>query len=134
MKKLVSGLMMAALPLAVSLAWAADAPKDHHGRRRCALSGWRRFQFVEHRGHVSIVRPAAPAMTKVEFDEGRQIYFDRCAGCHGVLRKGATGKALLPGDMQKLGTETLKIFVGFGTPGGMPNFGTSNELTERKST
>jgi len=40
--------------------------------------------------------PKAPPMTKVEFDQSRQIYFDRCAGCHGVLRKGATGKALLP--------------------------------------
>ncbi|MCL4740208.1 MAG: cytochrome c, partial [Burkholderiaceae bacterium] len=36
--------------------------------------------------------PKAPAMTQAEFDKARQIYFQRCAGCHGVLRKGATGK------------------------------------------
>jgi len=24
-------------------------------------------------------------MTKPEFDRVRQIYFERCAGCHGVL-------------------------------------------------
>jgi len=71
-------------------------------------------------------------MTKAEFDQGRQIYFDRLRGCHGVLRKGATGKALLPKDMQKLGTEGLKIFVHYGTPGGMPGFGTANELTEKE--
>jgi mono/diheme cytochrome c family protein len=35
-------------------------------------------------------------MTKAEFDKARQIYFERCAGCHGVLRKGATGKPLTP--------------------------------------
>ncbi|MBW7930744.1 MAG: c-type cytochrome, partial [Gammaproteobacteria bacterium] len=36
--------------------------------------------------------PKAPQMTEDEFTRGRQIYFERCAGCHGVLRKGATGK------------------------------------------
>ena len=40
--------------------------------------------------------PKAPAMTQAEFDLGRKIYFERCAGCHGVLRKGATGKPLTP--------------------------------------
>jgi nitrite reductase (NO-forming)/hydroxylamine reductase len=34
--------------------------------------------------------------------------------------------------MQQLGTESLKVFVGYGTPGGMPGFGTSNELTEKE--
>ena len=29
MKKVLSGLMMAALPLAISLSWAADPAKDH---------------------------------------------------------------------------------------------------------
>ena len=42
------------------------------------------------------VNPKAPPMTKAEFDQARQIYFERCAGCHGVLRKGATGKPLTP--------------------------------------
>ena len=27
-------------------------------------------------------------MTQAEFDTARKIYFERCAGCHGVLRKG----------------------------------------------
>ena len=40
--------------------------------------------------------PKAPKMTQAEFDKARQIYFERCAGCHGVLRKGATGKPLTP--------------------------------------
>jgi len=26
-------------------------------------------------------------MGQAEFDKARQIYFERCAGCHGVLRK-----------------------------------------------
>ena len=30
--------------------------------------------------------PKAPPMTQAEFDLARKIYFERCAGCHGVLR------------------------------------------------
>jgi nitrite reductase (NO-forming)/hydroxylamine reductase len=131
MKRVLSGLMMAALPLAVSMAWAADPAKDHK-----ALPG---DQYLAGAGSgagklemYQSTDPNAPAMSKAEFDAGRQIYFDRCAGCHGVLRKGATGKALLPDAMQKLGTESLKVFVGYGTPGGMPGFGTSNEMTDKE--
>ena len=39
---------------------------------------------------------APPAMTAEEKATGKKIYFERCAGCHGVLRKGATGKNLEP--------------------------------------
>ncbi len=38
----------------------------------------------------------APDMSQAEFDSSKEIYFQRCAGCHGVLRKGATGKPLTP--------------------------------------
>ena len=34
----------------------------------------------------------APEMTASEKEQSKKIYFERCAGCHGVLRKGATGK------------------------------------------
>ncbi|MDO8699355.1 MAG: hypothetical protein Q7J75_02875, partial [Rhodoferax sp.] len=40
--------------------------------------------------------PEAPLMTASEKDTAKKIYFERCAGCHGVLRKGATGKNLEP--------------------------------------
>ncbi|MBI5331050.1 MAG: c-type cytochrome [Betaproteobacteria bacterium] len=130
MKLLVKGLALAVLPLAVSMVWAADRKSETNTATTTylqgggsSLSGVEMYQSTD---------PTAPPMTKAEFDSGRQIYFDRCAGCHGVLRKGATGKALLPKDMQKLGTENLKVFVGYGTPGGMPGFGTSNELTEKE--
>ena len=33
---------------------------------------------------------AAPSMTAEEKEQAKKIYFERCAGCHGVLRKGAT--------------------------------------------
>jgi nitrite reductase (NO-forming)/hydroxylamine reductase len=74
--------------------------------------------------------PKAPAMTQAEFDKARQIYFQRCAGCHGVLRKGATGKPLTPDITLDKGTDYLKVFIAYGSPAGMPNWQTSGELSE----
>jgi nitrite reductase (NO-forming)/hydroxylamine reductase len=64
-------------------------------------------------------------MTQAEFDKARQIYFERCAGCHGVLRKGATGKPLTPDITLGKGTDYLKVFIAYGSPAGMPNWQTS---------
>ena len=72
--------------------------------------------------------PKAPSMTLAEFDRARQIYFERCAGCHGVLRKGATGKPLTPDITAAKGTEYLKVFIAYGSPAGMPNWQTSGEM------
>lgn len=76
--------------------------------------------------------PNAPMITEAEFAKGSQIFFERCAGCHGVLRKGATGKPLTPNLTIDKGTDYLKTFIGYGSPGGMPNFGSSGELTEQE--
>ena len=76
------------------------------------------------------IDPKAPPMTKAEFDKGRQIYFERCAGCHGVLRKGATGKPLTPDITMAKGTEILKVFIKYGSPAGMPNWGTAGDLND----
>ncbi len=73
-----------------------------------------------------------PPMTKEEFAEAKKIFFERCAGCHGVLRKGATGKPLTPDITRKKGTDYLKVFITYGSPAGMPNWGTSGELTEEQ--
>ncbi|SEK88325.1 nitrite reductase (NO-forming) / hydroxylamine reductase [Atopomonas hussainii] len=77
----------------------------------------------------------APAITEAEFEQGKKIYFERCAGCHGVLRKGATGKNLEPhwkktdadgkvteGGTLKLGTKRLESIIAYGTEGGMVNY------------
>ncbi len=76
-----------------------------------------------------------PAMTAAELEVGKKIYFERCAGCHGVLRKGATGKNLEPhwakklpdgtqqeGGTLKLGTARLDKIIALGTEGGMVNY------------
>ena len=74
--------------------------------------------------------PKAPPMTEAEFQTGANIYFQRCAGCHGVLRKGATGKPLTTDKTIASGTAYLEVFIKYGSPGGMPNWGTSGELTD----
>ncbi len=77
----------------------------------------------------------APSMTADEKAKAKQVYFERCAGCHGVLRKGATGKNLEPhwektladgtkqeGGTLKLGTDRLEKIISLGTEGGMVNY------------
>ncbi len=87
-------------------------------------------------GQEQIAVPGAPegvpAMSQAEFDEANTIYFERCAGCHGVLRKGATGKPLTPDLTRELGYDYLKTFIEYGSPAGMPNWGTSGQLDERQ--
>lgn len=87
----------------------------------------------------------APVMSVSEKEAAKKIYFERCAGCHGVLRKGATGKNLEPhwtktakdgtkteGGTLALGQSRLEKIIGYGTDGGMVNFDdilTKDELT-----
>ncbi|MCS7170822.1 MAG: nitrite reductase [Aquificaceae bacterium] len=73
-----------------------------------------------------------PPITKEEMEIAKQIYFDRCAGCHGTLRKGATGPALTPDKTRQLGTESLKVFITYGTPGGMPDWGRQGILNDKE--
>ena len=73
--------------------------------------------------------PAAPpaaaasaSLSKEAMDASGKVYFQRCAGCHGVLRKGATGKNLEPANTAKLGQDRLEKIIAMGTEGGMVNF------------
>ena len=83
-------------------------------------------------GATSVIAQAAeaPPITDAEFEKAQQIFFDRCAGCHGVLRKGATGKPLTPDITLPKGTDYLKVFIKFGSPAGMPDWGKSGVLTD----
>ena len=59
------------------------------------------------------------AITDSEMEQGSAIFFDRCAGCHGSSRKGATGPHLLPVKPEgsdkpgtlEFGTDGLKAFI-----------------------
>ncbi|HET6565408.1 MAG TPA: cytochrome D1 domain-containing protein [Xanthomonadales bacterium] len=88
-----------------------------------AMTGELTKKFIDSEG---------PQMTQAEFDSTTEIYFQRCAGCHGVLRKGATGKPLTTDITREKGTDYLKALITYGSPAGMPNWGTSGDLTEEQ--
>jgi nitrite reductase (NO-forming)/hydroxylamine reductase len=85
-------------------------------------------------GSKDVITPGAPALSEAEFAKAKKIYFERCAGCHGVLRKGATGKPLTPDITNTKGLDYLKVFINFGSPAGMPNWGSSGQLSEEEVT
>ncbi|MBN2978495.1 nitrite reductase [Pseudomonas fluorescens] len=99
---------------ALSCALALALPLTAHGTAQPAL----------------VKTAGAPDMSQADFDTSKQIYFERCAGCHGVLRKGATGKPLTPDITQARGQAYLEALITYGSPAGMPNWGTSNALTK----
>lgn len=61
-------------------------------------------------------------LTAEESVKANKLYFERCAGCHGVLRKGATGKPLTVDKTRPLGTKYLESFIGEGSGAGMPSW------------
>ena len=74
-------------------------------------------------GAFSMTASAAePTLSEADFEKAKMTYFQRCAGCHGTLRKGATGKNLEPKNTKKLGQKRLERIIGLGTEGGMNNF------------
>ncbi len=82
-------------------------------------------------------------LSKAEMKKATQIYFDRCAGCHGMLRKGALGPWIRPeshtdkkGNIhgtKAIGTAGLEAIIYNGTTGGMPGWGKSGELTKEET-
>ena len=81
--------------------------------------------------HAYAQAPAAAPLSAAERESAKKIYFERCAGCHGVLRKGATGKNLEPHWSRKLADGTvaggrhhrarhrrLEKMIAYGTDGG----------------
>jgi nitrite reductase (NO-forming)/hydroxylamine reductase len=79
-------------------------------------------------GAKGFIDSEGPPMTVAEFESATKIFFERCAGCHGVLRKGATGKPLTPDITREKGSDYLKALITYGSAAGMPNWGTSGDL------
>ncbi len=127
MMKNKSIALMSALALSVGLAYA-DADKKNVSQTEKTYEG----AATEVLDVKRVITPGAPDMTQAEFEIAKKIFFERCAGCHGVLRKGATGKALTTDLTQAKGTDYLKAFITYGSPTGMPNWGTSGDLTEQE--
>jgi nitrite reductase (NO-forming)/hydroxylamine reductase len=76
---------------------------------------------------------AAPAMTDEESAWAKQTFFERCAGCHGTLRNGATGPALTPDKTLPKGTLGLAAIIYNGTTRGMPDWGKQDIFTQEQT-
>jgi len=128
---MVAALMLAATPLVVTAQdkKPGETPEKHVTQPEAAYQAGGSPLATE--PMYQSTNPKAPPMTVAEFDAARKIYFERCAGCHGVLRKGATGKPLTPDLTIGKGTDYLKIFIAYGSPAGMPNWQTSGEMDEK---
>ncbi|WP_300547211.1 nitrite reductase [Roseovarius sp.] len=120
-----------ALGLAASGAIAQEKPADHGDDASAAYQ-----PSMTTLGQIQVEipgrKPGDPVMTPSEYQKANTIYFERCAGCHGVLRKGATGKALTPDVTRENGFEYIRDFITYGSPAGMPNWGTSGDLSEEE--
>lgn len=71
-------------------------------------------------------------LTDAQFEQAQGIYFNRCAGCHGTLRAGATGPNIQPERTTQIGSAALKATLTHGLPGGMPAWGDAGILTEEE--
>ena len=75
----------------------------------------------------------APTLSPEEFAEGQYIYFDRCSGCHGALRKGATGPNITDEKMLKKSLKELEEMIWDGTDAGMPGWGRTGEMNREET-
>ncbi len=99
-----------------------------------ALPGGEAATVTETGAGASAPAPQGEAMLSDEdFAWARQTYFERCAGCHGTLRKGATGPALTPDKTQPKGTIGLAAIIFNGTNRGMPDWGKQGILTQAQT-
>ncbi len=89
-----------AMSLLTETAMAQGKHSEDHSKGQLPFGPGESFD-VEQPG----VKPGVPVMSAREFEQGTKLYFERCAGCHGVLRKGATGKPLTPDKTLELGMD-----------------------------
>jgi nitrite reductase (NO-forming)/hydroxylamine reductase len=128
---LAAGLLAATALSFTGVVGAEEKPSGHPGTPETEMRYKGAPVPIKPEQAETVVSPKAPPVTEAEFTRAKQIYFERCAGCHGVLRKGATGKPLTPDITLKKGTDYLKVFINYGSPAGMPNWGTSGVLSDQ---
>ena len=79
-------------------------------------------------------KPAAVAsLSEADFEKAQDLYFDRCSGCHGALRQGATGPNITPEKTLKKSLAKLEDILFNGTEGGMPGWGKDGFMTKAET-
>ncbi|MCK6567236.1 MAG: c-type cytochrome [Anaerolineales bacterium] len=73
------------------------------------------------------------SLSDEDFAWAKQTFFERCAGCHGTMRKGATGPALTPDVTLPKGTVALSSIIFNGTLKGMPDWGKQGFFTQEQT-
>jgi nitrite reductase (NO-forming)/hydroxylamine reductase len=76
--------------------------------------------------------PPHTTLTPAQMDEAFDIYFDRCSGCHGPTRQGATGPELTHDTLGLKGEAYIKAILYTGLPGGMPGWGSQGILNDEQ--
>ncbi|MBT7955579.1 MAG: nitrite reductase [Rhodospirillaceae bacterium] len=74
-----------------------------------------------------------PTLSKADFDKAQHMYFDRCSGCHGALRKGATGPNITPAKTRLKTLAALDKILFQGTDAGMPGWGKDGFMTRAET-
>ncbi len=82
---------------------------------------------------ASVATAAKINLSEKDMEDAKYIYFDRCSGCHGALRKGATGPNITMEKMTEKSLEELEKTIYEGTDAGMPGWGRTGELTQKES-
>ncbi len=96
---------------------------------------WDIVEFLVEQESIGPVFDSEPVdLTPEQFEDSKQVYFNNCAGCHGLYRKGATGPDIGAARSQAIGTDGLGAILRYGTPAGMGNFGQTGILTEEQIT
>ncbi len=126
------GLMQASLAQALSDAELAAVVNYLAGLPRSSASV-APLRVEDPRQGATSLPVTTPVLAEDEFASIRQVFFDRCAGCHGTLRKGATGPALTPDKTRPKGTAALAAIIFNGTPRGMPDWGKQGVLTQAEA-
>ena len=97
------------ITLLVVSVFAAPLWAEQAGEHPGTTPGEMRYKGspVDIEAPAQVTSAGAPELSPKDFQRATQIYFERCAGCHGVLRKGATGKPLTPDVTGERGTDYL---------------------------
>ncbi len=80
------------------------------------------FDDASVRGY-QVAERAARQLSGPDLEKAQALFFDRCAGCHGSLRQGASAPAITPERAKKIGSASLAATLNHGRPGGMPAWG-----------
>ena len=118
---------------AIDSASLADYPYIMPDLGHPPVEVWDMVDFLIEQESVGPVVDSAPVgLTVEQFEASKQVYFNNCAGCHGLYRTGATGPDIGALRSSGIGTDGLGAILRYGTPAGMGNFGQSGILSDEK--